>query len=195
MNLSFDVLRPAPPSPGGMPAPSRPAVHLRRRSPAGHLARAALVAILAAGLSGCASLVKEPSVSLAQVSLASIGISGATARVELEVYNPNSFGLNARSVEYGLSFDPEGRPDSVDVPDDAWRTLATGRSAEEVRLSGGETTPVTILVPFSYSEIGTAFSRLLRDGALRYRFSGAFTVGSPIGDLRIPFDRNGLLDP
>ena len=83
----------------------------------------------------------------------------------------------------------------AEVPTDEWRTLATGRSADEVSLAANDTTAVTVLVPFSYEELGTAALSLLRDGRLRYRFSGAFTVGSPIGDLRIPFDRAGVLDP
>ena len=62
-------------------------------------------------------------------------------------------------------------------------------------LEAGETTPVTLLVPFSYSELGNAAASLLRDGRLRYRFAGSFTVGSPIGDIRIPFDQDGILDP
>lgn len=133
--------------------------------------------------------------SLAEVGLASVGITGATARVELEVFNPNRFSLNARSVEYTLHFHPGGLPEGGEVPAGEWRTLATGRSAEALALGGGETTPVTVLVPFEYAELGAAAASLLRDGTLRYRFSGAFTVGSPVGDLRVPFDRTGILDP
>jgi LEA14-like dessication related protein len=150
---------------------------------------------LAAGLTACASLVKEPQVALADIGLSSIGLTGATARVDLTVMNPNSFALNARGVEYELAFYPDALPEGERVPGGSWRTLATGRSAEELKLEAGETTPVTLLVPFSYSELGAAASRLLQDGALRYRFSGAFTVGSPLGDIRIPFDRDGVLDP
>ena len=155
---------------------------------------AALALSLVLAAAGCASLVKQPRVSLAQVSLASIGITGATAKVDLLVDNPNRFSLNARAVEYTLAFFPGGTGEEP-VGDGDWRTLATGRSAEEVALAGRATTPVTVLVPFTYSEIGAAAGSLLRDGGLRYRFSGAFTVGSPVGDLRIPFDRNGILDP
>lgn len=150
---------------------------------------------LVAGVTACASLVKEPQVSLAEVGLSSIGLTGATARVELAVMNPNGFSLNARSVDYALAFYPEALPEGERVPEGSWRTLATGRTAEELRLEAGETTPVTVLVPFSYSELGAAASRLLQDGTLRYRFSGSFTVGSPLGDIRIPFDRDGVLNP
>jgi hypothetical protein len=156
---------------------------------------AAAALTLALVVSGCASLVKEPQVSLAQIGLSSIGLTGATARVDLEVMNPNAFSLDARAVEYELAFFPDDLPAGQSVPAGGWRTLATGRTAEELRLAGGETTPVTVLVPFSYSELGAAASRLLQDGTLRYRFTGAFTVGSPLGDIRIPFDRDGVLDP
>lgn len=161
------------------------------------LLRPAIVAALLPllGAAACASLVKEPQVALARVELASIGITGATARVELEVHNPNRFSLDARAVEYALAFHPSDPATTPSVPEGEWRTLATGRSADPVRLAGGETTPVTVLVPFTYAEIGAAAASLLRDGRLRYRFSGSFTVGSPVGDLRIPFDRNGILDP
>lgn len=165
------------------------------KTPPLRAAAAGATAVLILGIAGaCASLVKEPSVSLAQIGLTSIGITGATARVDLDVHNPNSFSLNARAVEYTLSFHP-GDPDEPEPAEGDWRTMATGRSADAVSLKGGETTPVTVLVPFSYAELGAAAASLLRDGRLRYRFSGAFTVGSPVGDLRIPFDRTGILDP
>ncbi|UCC24814.1 MAG: LEA type 2 family protein [Gemmatimonadales bacterium] len=162
------------------------------------LARSAVTLAVCSGvtlLAGCASLVREPQVSLTRVGLASIGISGATARVELDVHNPNGFGLDARSVEYTLAFHPSDPEELPSVPESEWRTLATGRSADAVSLTAKTTTPVTVLVPFSYAELGAAASSLLQRGRLRYRFSGAFTVGSPIGDLRIPFDRDGILDP
>jgi hypothetical protein len=146
-------------------------------------------------LTSCASLVQEPRVALAEIGLASVGITGATARVELDVFNPNRFSLNARSVEYTLHFHPGDPSETAEIRDGDWRTLATGRSAEAISLAGGENTPVTVLIPFEYAELGAAASSLLRDGSLRYRFSGAFTVGSPVGDLRIPFDRTGILNP
>ncbi|MDT8342250.1 MAG: LEA type 2 family protein [Longimicrobiales bacterium] len=155
---------------------------------------APLLALLPA-LTACASLVKEPQVSLVQVELASIGLTGATARVQLDIHNPNRFALDARAVEYTLAFHPDDPSRTPEVPDDAWRPLATGRTAEAVSLAGQATTPVTVLVPFTYREVGDAVASLLRDGRLRYRFFGSFTVDSAVGDFRIPFDRNGILDP
>lgn len=156
-----------------------------------------LVAGLALGAAGCASWVQEPEVRGVQVGLAQVGLAGATARVVLDVFNPNGFGLDAKVVEYTLAFLPAGSgvEEGDPVPDDAWRALASGLSRDGIRLAAEDSTQVTIDVPFEYRAIGEALDGLLRDGGLRYRFSGAFTVGTPIGDRRIPFDGTGLIRP
>ncbi|HSM06867.1 MAG TPA: LEA type 2 family protein [Longimicrobiales bacterium] len=153
--------------------------------------RTVLIAPLLLALTACASLVKEPQVALASVELAGIGIQGATVRVEMDVTNPNGFDLDARAVEYTLFFLPADAP----AESDDWRTLVGGRTAQAVTLPRNGTVRVPVEIPFTYREVGDAAASLLRDGTLRYRFQGAFTVGSPVGDLRIPFDRTGLLDP
>ena len=60
-------------------------------------------ALLAAS---CASLVKEPRVALAEVAVQALTLSGATIRVELDVENPNGFGLDAKALDYTLFFQP-----------------------------------------------------------------------------------------
>lgn len=152
----------------------------------------ALSLLLALAGAACASLVKEPRVALAEVAVQSLTLSGATIRVELEVENPNGFGLDARALEYTLLFQP-GTSGGTG-PEEGWRTLASGRTTEAVRLPANETVRVPVAVPFRFRDIEDAAASLLRDGALRYRFEGAFTVGSPVGDIRVPFDRTGLLD-
>lgn len=155
-------------------------------------------------LAACASLVKEPRVALAQVGVESLTLSGATVQVQLDVENPNGFGLDAKALEYRLFFQPGtsgragasgGDPDggSADVGE-AWRTLASGRTAEPVSLPSNQTVRVPVSIPFRFRDLEDAAASLLRDGTLRYRFEGAFTVGSPVGDIRVPFDRTGLLD-
>jgi LEA14-like dessication related protein len=147
-------------------------------------------------VSGCASLVKEPGVTLSSVGLHSVGLTGAAVRVQLRVSNPNRFSLDARAMEYTLSFGEEtGAATGTEAPDSAWMPVAAGRTAEGIVLAAGDTTPVTVDVPFTYRDVGKAVARLLQDGRLNYRFHGSFTVGSPVGELRIPFDRTGLLDP
>jgi hypothetical protein len=175
------------------PAPSRP----RRRLATPRLSLLPLLAALALPPLGCASLVKEPVVRIVEVGVVGIGLSGATARVTLLVSNPNGFSLDAKTLDYRLAFlPPEEEPAAgEEVDDDAWRTLVAGATPEDVRLPARDSTTLTIDIPFGYRALGQALGGLLQDGRLRYRFNGAFTVGSPVGDLRVPFDRTGLLAP
>jgi LEA14-like dessication related protein len=148
--------------------------------------------------------VKEPRVALAEVAVQALTLSGATIRVELDVENPNGFGLDAKALEYTLFFQtgpasdtPGGGVDAgVDAAGggDSWRTLASGRTVEAVSLPSNQTVRVPVAIPFRFRDLEDAAASLLRDGTLRYRFEGAFTVGSPVGDIRVPFDRTGLLD-
>ncbi len=140
----------------------------------------------------CASLIKEPRVALAEVAVESLTLSGATIRVELEVENPNGFGLDAQALEYTFFFQAAGSGAGGEA--DGWRTLTSGRTVEAVNLPANGTVNVPVSIPFRFRELQAAATNLLSDGALRYRFEGAFTVGSPVGDLRVPFDRTGLLD-
>ncbi|MEJ2540326.1 MAG: LEA type 2 family protein [Gemmatimonadota bacterium] len=156
--------------------------------------RALRISVLLAIAGACASLVKQPVVSLAEIQVASLGLSGATVEVTLDVTNPNSFDLDARAVEYTLFYLPAVDRAAAGSDED-WRTLAAGRTAEPVTLPGNGVVQVPVAIPFTFRELGEAAGSLLRDGTLRYRFQGAFTVGSPVGELRIPFDRTGVLDP
>jgi LEA14-like dessication related protein len=151
-----------------------------------------VVVLLVVTGAACASLVKEPRVALAEVGVRNLTLSGATIEVELEVENPNGFDLDARALEYTLLFHPGGSGD--EIPDESWRTLASGRVTESVTLRANEAVRVPVEIPFRFRDLEEAATSLLRDGTLRYRFEGAFTVGSPVGDLRVPFDRTGLLD-
>ena len=147
---------------------------------------------LAVALTACASLIQQPRVALANVAVQSLTLSGATIQVELDVENPNGFGLDARALEYTFFFQPaelEG-----DEAGDTWRTLASGRTVEPVNLPANQTVRVPVALPFRFRDLEDAAASFLRDGSLRYRFEGAFTVGSPVGDIRVPFDRTGLLD-
>lgn len=162
------------------------------RLPAKTLSRSGpwtLVPVFVLALASCASLIKEPRVALADVAVESLTLSGATIQVELEVENPNGFGLDARALEYTFYFQAASGGDV-----DGWRTLTSGRTVEAVNLPANGTVNVPVSIPFRFLELQEAATSLLRDGALRYRFEGALTVGSPVGDLRVPFDRTGLLD-
>lgn len=160
--------------------------------------RLALLPLLVAAGAACAALVQRPEVEIEAVRLHAVGLGGGTVRVELRVMNPNRFSLDARSMEYTFAFvgpDAVGPGGPSEVPDTAWQVVATGRTARDVVLAARDTVPLSVDIPFTYRDVGRAVGSLLREGRLHYRLHGSFAVGSPVGELRIPFDRSGLLDP
>lgn len=143
----------------------------------------------AAGVGGCALFMEAPEVRIAEVRVTGVGLTGADAEVALRVVNPNGRGLTSRMLEYAVAFDQaasgEGSP--------RWRTLAEGRDEREVRVEARDTARVVLSVPFRYEDVGSAVGRLLRDGELRYRVSGAVTFDGPLGDVRVPFRDTGQI--
>jgi LEA14-like dessication related protein len=159
-------------------------VKRRSRRAAGSLA---LAGLLAAG--GCALAYKAPTVTVGEVRLVSLGLTGGSLAVGLEVENPNRYALESRDLRYTLSFS-EDRPEGP-----AWQTLVEGRFDRVVRVPAGGVESLEVTVPFETAAVGVALLRLLRRGELEYRFNGELLAGTPMGTRRIPFDQRGLFRP
>ncbi len=147
----------------------------------------AAVACLLSG--GCSLTFQRPTLTVAEVRLASMGLTGGTLAVRLEVENPNRYALESRDFRYALAFGDGASPEP------SWTTLAEGRLPDAVRVPAGETETVEVVVPFDLSALDAALGRLLRQGELEYRFSGELLAGTPLGAKRIPFDQRGLFRP
>lgn len=146
------------------------------------------LALACTGMSACAWFVKSPSVSIADVRVVSVGLTGATAQVALDVANPNGFNLTAEAVRYRLSFEDE-------QAEDGWRTLAEGESEDRLVIIANDTTQVRLSVPFGYSSLGRALQGMLASGSLSYRLDGDVVFDAPVRNVRVPFDRRGSLAP
>jgi LEA14-like dessication related protein len=155
----------------------------------GRAAGSALAAVLLVGaLSGCAVFFKSPTVRIADVRVASVGLSGGTAEIALDVLNPNGRDLKAKDVHYRFSFaDPEAK--------DGWKLLSEGTHEAEIVVRGNDSTRVILPVSFSYTDLGRALGSLLNQGALEYRLDGDVQFDAPLHDPRVRFDRRGTVRP
>jgi len=147
----------------------------RRRLAATTLLLAATVA------SGCATLgraaFKEPIITLREVAITGLGISGGNVDVVLSIYNPNSFNLDALGMTYRLDVDS--------VP------LGSGQLGERFVVQEGDSAIVRLPVSFTYAGIGAAGRQLMQSGAVNYRVRGDFTVSTPLGNFTRPYDQSG----
>jgi LEA14-like dessication related protein len=154
----------------------------------GALAAVLLLAVTA--LAGCSLIIEEPVVRVTDVQAASIGLTGGTLRVVVELENPNRFGLVSNVFNYRLELAEEPGTETT-----TWLTLFDGEREGMVEVPSRETARVEVEVPFEYASVGVVIGRLLRQGELEYRFSGSLEFRTPIGGIGVPFDERGTFRP
>ena len=133
------------------------------------------------GGAACATLGRatftEPVVTLREVNVTGLGLSGGSIDVVLSVYNPNGYKLDALSMTYQVDVD----------------TVKLGSGALDGRfvVSGKDSSQVRLPVRFTYAGLGAAGRSLLTAGTVNYRVHGDFTVSTPLGNFTRPYDRTG----
>ena len=144
--------------------------------------RVLLVATAATLVAGCNTLGKqafrEPVVTLADVKVTGVGLSGGSLDVVLNVQNLNDFRLDATQLRYNVLVDT--------VP------LANGIATQHFTVEGKKTQQVHIPISFTYAGVGAAGRSLMNTGSVNYTVKGDVTVGSPIGvNVTVPFSQTG----
>ena len=133
-------------------------------------------------VAACATLGRQafqnPVVNLRDVRVLGLGTSGGQLEVQLGVYNPNAYRLDASRLTYRVFVG-----DSVG--------LANGALDTRTSVQAGDSTIVKLPVSFTYSGLGQAASQLLRTGAVNYKVAGDLTVASPVGNFTVPYSATG----
>jgi LEA14-like dessication related protein len=136
---------------------------------------------VAATAAGCATLARqafqEPVVSVRDVRLNGLGLSGGSVDVALNVYNPNNYRLDATRITYKLLFDTV--------------SFANGEITQQQTVQARDTLRLLIPVTFTYRGVGEAGRQILNTGSVNYRLLGDVTVGSPLGNFTVPYSTTG----
>ena len=140
------------------------------------------VVAIALTLTGCSTLgravFQNPVVSLRDVRVLGLGTTGGQLEVQLGVYNPNEYRLDATRLTYRVFVG-----DSVGV--------ASGALDTQTTVQAGDSTIVRVPIAFTYSGVGAAALQLMRTGSVTYRVGGDVTVGSPVGNFTVPYSTTG----
>lgn len=151
----------------------------RRSRSLRYLALATLVAA-----SGCASIARRafvtPVVTLKDVQVKAIGLTGGSLDLVLEVVNDNEYRLDANRVTYSL------------VVDSA--RVATGQITQLVTLPAKQTSVIRLPVTLGAKELFGAAVILTRSGSVAYHVVGEVTVATPFGSMTRPYDSVGTFD-
>jgi LEA14-like dessication related protein len=144
------------------------------------IAVAASALIIGAGCSALGRAAFEnPVVTLRDVKVRGVGLTGGSLDVLLSVYNPNHYRLDATRLTYRVNL----AGDSV--------TVASGALDSRFTVQENDSTTVTIPVSFTYAGIGAAGRSILNTGAVDYHVLGDVTVGSPVGNFTVPYSSTG----
>jgi LEA14-like dessication related protein len=133
---------------------------------------------------GCAAAAKSiftpPDVAFRGVGVRNVGLDGADFVVQLHIYNPNAFALNASQLRYRLLVD------SVEV--------GAGALDSGFAVAKRDSFLVRLPVRIGFRAVQTVGPRLLRGGEIPYRLIGDVSLKSFAGTFTRQFNEAGRFD-
>lgn len=133
----------------------------------------------ALALAACAKP-EPPTIAPRSARVSSVGPSGLTLAVELDVHNPNSFPLEAHVVDGSLELG-----DGVE--------LGRAHAAPEAAIPAKESRVVQSELTVNFSNLGALTPFLLLEKPVPYTFKGQAQIGSERLNVGVPFEIRGEL--
>lgn len=152
-----------------------------------HRARSALLATLVAGallLPGCTFLrsllsqvLQPPTLSFQKADVRSVSLTGMTLDLTWKVDNPNEFGVDLAGL--GYTFEVEGK------------RMAAGHTDKALKVAPKGTSSVTLPFEVRFAEVSDGVLALLKKTEVRWAVGGDFDFATPVGDVAVPFRKEG----
>jgi LEA14-like dessication related protein len=118
-----------------------------------------------------------PRVRNASMDWTTLGLSRAEGRMQLELDNLNSFGIEIRTFDFDLSL--------------GGISIADSRLAEPASFAAKGTGRIDIPISLSAASMGLAALNMLRSGETDYALSGRMHIITPFGEMNIPWNQRG----
>jgi LEA14-like dessication related protein len=150
-------------------------------SPGRTLRSLALLLALLAGLPGCALLsaaFDPPKLHFDSWAPENLDLEGVTIALKYRVENPNSAGFRLSKVNWALDLD--GRP------------AAKGDMPAGLQVPARGVAPLTIPVRLRWRDLPD-IARLVGREEVAFKVAGNAAVASPVGDVNLPFSKEGRL--
>jgi LEA14-like dessication related protein len=120
---------------------------------------------------------KEPELTLQEIDVTGIGLTGGTFDLVFDVWNPNDYRLRSTRLEIGIDLEGTHFGDALlDRPLD---------------LSPTNHSRVAVPVRFEWAGIGAGAKALLTRRAVGYAITGAVLLDTPLGDRRVALTGQG----
>ena len=118
-----------------------------------------------------------PKVSINDFKWESLGLSGATALVDLQILNTNDFPIDLSKLAYALSLG--------DTP------IVESSMAQKTSFAKGAARSLPLKFSFKPSSLGLAAFRMLSGSGAPYGLSGDMDLDTPFGPLKMPYSSAG----
>src|SRR6266516_1977233 len=144
-------------------------MHRRISHLASRISLAALASLSCATLGRLAFT--EPAISLQEIGVTGIGLTGGTFDLVFDVYNPNDYRIRSTRLEVGVDLEGTHFGDALlDRPLD---------------LSPTNHSRVVVPVRFAWAGLGAGAKALLTKRAVAYAITGRVLVETPLGEKRV----------
>lgn len=127
-------------------------------------------------ISSCATLekqVKKPEVSISDVHVVGMSLSDAQLAFDLDVKNPNPFGLSMQGLSYRLALQ--------DKP------LFNGALTDKLQIGANGMSRITLPFTLRYEDVLGTLNALRGNSELRYQLSGQ----ADLGLIKLPYSKTG----
>ena len=152
---------------------------------AGRLALVGLMAV-AVGASGCAELMqllnaetRSPSIHFVSARLQSISLTEAVVEGTFQLENPNSLGVNLKSVAVGVTIGTQ--------------KLADAETKNGLNLPAHGTAPLVVPVRIPFSTLPDLFKSVASADDMAYQVDGRVSIDGPIGPITVPLTWKGTV--
>ena len=146
--------------------------------------RTLLIATALLTATGCATLARQaftaPTVEVRDVKVRTIGLTGGTLDVTLDLQNPNEYRLDAKQITYQFFVDST--------------KVVAGVVDRLVTLEEKGVATIVVPVNFGFNELAFAMREYTSKGALNYRVMGEFTLVTPFGSITRPYSGRGRVE-
>tara|TARA_R110000868_G_scaffold304437_17_gene565271 strand:- start:118 stop:969 length:852 start_codon:yes stop_codon:yes gene_type:complete len=133
---------------------------------------------------GAFPIVKAPTISVSKFSVKNISFTKADVELELNVGNPNSFGMIMNQLDYNINLN-------------GFDTIE-GQTSSSLTVEENETKSLTIPASFNFLELGSAaYSAIVGGKPFEYTLSGSADVGATLPFFKTSsfnFDKSGSVD-
>ena len=130
-------------------------------------------------LSGCASFVQAPRVTLKETSMVGLDTSGIDIEFNLGITNPNSFDLSLLGYTFDLRV--------LSLP------LSTGGMQETTLFPAGKETDMRLPVRLKFADLLEIINRAPDPDNIPYTLITMLHLRTPLGEMTVPVEKNAVL--